>query len=299
MPPTTEIINKYTENLDKEIATNESNKEAKEKERDTQDKIEQFKICLYVKANETSTIYENLKFYVSEGSSNEAGLIKNKVTDIKQKNTALVGMVNTTVTNVKAIRTTMDGAADIACRLERSKEEELRCHPDIYNALQNGIPDIWTKLEEIKTETNASFDAISKVFDCAVHISGIQTFANLDSLTQFCDSLVAATGALKQDVDGNVTSSSDKKKNVSTQLVEVQKGISKIKFERSGIVSTLTAKEGVKGFLGDNTPVCTEENPAAKIKEACEKIIGEEEEAEESGGTPGQARRRRADGSNP
>lgn len=297
LQPTDEIINKYRENLDKEVATSESNKEAKEKERDTQDKIENYKICLYVKANETSTIYENLKFYVSEGSSNEAGLIKTKVTEIKQKNTALSGLVNTTVANIKNIRTAMNGAADIACRLERSKEEEKRCHPDIYNALQNGIPTIWDTLEAIKNMTNENFDQISAVFDCAVDVSGIQTFANLDSLTEFCDKLVTATGVLKQDVEGNITSSADKKKAVATQLVEVQKGISQIRYAASGIISTLDAKTGVQDYLDANVPECQEADPAAKIKESCQKIMEEEEEV--AAATPGQVQRASRGASNP
>lgn len=269
LTPTQEILSKYQETLGKNVEEYKSMRDGKAKERLTQDKIEQYKICLYVKARETNTTYTNLKFFVSEGANNEANEIQTVVTALKSKNNDLKTKIEQAASALKSIKKAMNEAVESACRLDRSKEEEKRCNIDIYNALQDGVPEIWSKIAEIKTATDENFKKISDAFDGLVDIAGIQTFPDFDSMDNHCTELKNKTASLKTDVEGNITSSAGKMSGAATALTETQKNITKIKFEKSAIVSTLKGKEDMKTFV--DTPNCPAD-PLSAIEEACKQI---------------------------
>ena len=65
--PTDEVIKQCKESLATEVENYRSQRRAKAQERRTADKVEQYRICMYVKAKDTNTIYTNLKFCLTEG----------------------------------------------------------------------------------------------------------------------------------------------------------------------------------------------------------------------------------------
>ncbi len=283
LQPTEEIIKKFKEDLQKRVETAQSEKAAKTKERLTQDKIEQYKICQYVKAKETNVTYTNLRFFLSEGADRESQLIKTTVGSLKTKNVNLVSKIEALVAQIKTIRSAMTQAVEVACRFERSIEEEKRCKLDVYTALEAGVSEIWTKVGELKADTNDSFDKISKTFDGLVNISGILTFPNLDGLDAACANLTQKTAQLKADVEANISSSADKIKSASGELVTVQKTLGEIKFAKSDLTSVLKAKEDLKTFV--ETPNCPTE-PLPVIEEACKQIQFENPETASTSSNP-------------
>ena len=175
----------------------------------------------------------------------------------------------------------MGEAADCACRLERSIEEEKRCKPDIYHALEDGVPNIWDRIRDIKERTSDDcFEKITEAFDGAVDVAGIQTFANIDSLSTYCATVQEKINALKMDVDANIGSSSGNMSSASTLLVSSQHELSKIKFDKSEIVSIKEAKKELHDHLCKDRSERCPDDPLVKIREACKKI--EYDESDES-----------------
>ena len=152
--PTEDIIEKCKVDLCKEKMSTKSEMDAKCTDYDTKKDIEQrYEICCLMKAEETNKFYRRINYCVGIKSAKEATLIQDKIKamgdlygEINKQFKDLVGKIHDTK---KKMETTVEAAE----KLDRCIDEEERCNPGLYQALQDGVPDIWNIINtEIKHE---------------------------------------------------------------------------------------------------------------------------------------------------
>ncbi len=104
---------------------------------------------------------------------------------------------------LKTLRIEAISIKEQACNLvDCCLEKDLHENADVYSQLCT-IPDFEIKLENIKQKGEVAYSMADFTFCAAVNISGIQSFANVDSLKSYSENLVTAVIDLKKNVEEN------------------------------------------------------------------------------------------------
>ena len=267
--PTADILQKCKKDLCVEKVAAGSERAASETKVNSGKGDEQYKICCVVKADETNTFYRNFKFCIGTSTSKDAEQIQGKVKELIDKDKALKKKFKDLVKLIKETKTKMEGVLEVACRLDRCKEEEQRCNLDLYKALEDGIPNLWDRLEHIKDHAETCYGKITLAFDAAIDIAGILTFSDVDSLEDLGKKLNELLVELNKDCEENLKSSAAEEAKANDELNKVLQELSISRFEHC----VATAKESglcdVFDFICD--PECDEKDPG-RIREICEKF---------------------------
>ena len=201
------------------------------------------KVCCVIKADETTSLYRNIDFYVAIDANCKAEVIEKSIDDLLKKSGDLEKAIAEAVKSIKLIK---DKAIELkakACDLDTQSKDS--CNSQQLIILNNHFADKCSDivvpddtgndgekgvfsaiLKDIINKTGVVCRKADKAFSSAVSIAGIQTFSNIKSLKEMSKQVTLVIKDFKKDVDANVKTSTDELKKAQDDLAAAVKDVS-------------------------------------------------------------------------
>lgn len=251
------------------------------------------KICCFLKAEQSHTLYRNLNIYLGIDANCKADEIKSKVTDLSVSSKEL-GKKMVEVT--KCLKTIKEKAAELknkVCDIDTAIKDscnktqlqilnshftqedcfdskglfggiELSNMEDIVSCMVDQTKDIWKKADN--------------AFKSSVSIAGIQTFSDVTALKERSMMVIKCLGDFKKDLDSNVSSTETNIKEAQKEMITCIKEVALNTMNEHLATSTF---EGTAATLDFACDPC---NPASEmtIEDICDKVMNNACEPKES-----------------
>lgn len=207
--PLDAALEAYRKELEKNINKATSDKNAAKKDYGSAIDQLQNKTCSLLKYQVAQGLYQNIDQCIAIGANQEANLIKLSVEDLIKESGNLKKAFGQISSTLKCVRTEVYKVKEMACNLvECCLEKERHENEDLHKLLtgSNGVVDLDDQLDMIKSKAETAYEFADYTFDAAVKNSGIQGFANIESLLGNGKDLVAAMETFLKNVEDNWTS---------------------------------------------------------------------------------------------
>ena len=242
------------------------------------------KVCCVLKAEETSTIYRNIDYYVAIDANCRTEQIEKKVDDLTKKSDDLNKAIQEAVKCIKNIKSKTSELKAKACDLDTeikdscnkqqlgilNKHFKTKCQarkPD-GNGENDCFEDFEAIASYIKEQTGLIWEKADKSFNDAVSISGIQTFSNVKSLKELSKTVAVCAKDFKKNIDDNIKSSADELKKAQDELATCVKEVSTKTMEEHAATTLYEGNAFALDFIC--WPDCDNEED---ISELCCKVM--------------------------
>ena len=222
----------------------ESQKTASDTNKESKKETEKFKICCLDKAQKTHKFYRNIDNCVGLVSFKKTEIIKKNIEGSIKKNKELEKLIIESAKMLKELRGKVEDAHNAACTLDNCISKRIESLPE-----EGTISEIIDCLGIINTKTDSIHKKAQLAFEDVTKIAGIQTFSNIDSLSEFGNDLMTAMTEFKNGIDENIKDSGEKVTKSQEDLSKLLEELNQVCCERDNHSVKYDGLYGVITFI--------------------------------------------------
>lgn len=211
-----------------------------------------YAICGLAKTEKTFEFYRDLNNFELFDMKDSAEIIKGNIDEHVKKDTELGKSINQVSKSLNDLQVKLHDANNAACTMRN-------CLQSLLGFKDDDVPGELRSVTHLAKELSKDG---KKAAEAMVHVAGIHTFSNLETLTSFGANLTGKLTALKELVDKLINTAEADEKKAQTDLIGVLKQLNAEEFASFRTTAIVNAEDSTIDFIckGQCEPIeCVEE----------------------------------------